>query len=60
MANVVIPLIALMASLLTFFSGFGLGTILMPTMAIFFSVTVAIVMTSIVHSLGILIILGIL
>jgi uncharacterized protein len=40
---------ALMASLLTFFSGFGLGTILLPAFALFFPVEIAIAMTAIVH-----------
>lgn len=40
---------ALLASLLTFFSGFGLGTLLMPVMALFFSVEVAIALTGLVH-----------
>jgi len=47
-----IMIVALLASILTFFSGFGLGTILMPTMAIFFPVAIAIVLTGIVHFLN--------
>jgi uncharacterized protein len=46
---VVISLAALVTSLLTFFSGFGLGTILMPVFAIFFPVDLAIALTGIVH-----------
>ncbi|HBX52899.1 MAG: hypothetical protein A2275_10150 [Bacteroidetes bacterium RIFOXYA12_FULL_35_11] len=46
---IIIPLVALFASVLTFFSGFGLGTILAPVFAIFFPVDVAIAMTGIVH-----------
>jgi len=34
---------------LTFFSGFGLGTLLMPVLAIFFPVELAIMMTAVVH-----------
>ena len=34
----VIPLAAFAASMLTLFSGFGLGTLLMPVVAIFFPV----------------------
>jgi len=46
---IVISLAALTASILTLFSGFGLGTLLMPVVAIFFPVEVAIAMTAIVH-----------
>lgn len=35
--------------MLTFFSGFGLGTILMPVFALFFPVEIAIALTAIVH-----------
>ena len=48
----IIPLVALGASLLTFFSGFGLGTILTPVFAIFFPVEIAIALTAIVHFLN--------
>ena len=40
---------AFIASMLTFFSGFGLGTILLPVFAIFFPVDVAIALTGLVH-----------
>lgn len=49
---IVICAIALLASLLTFFSGFGLGTILTPVFAIFFPVEIAISLTAIVHLLN--------
>ncbi len=49
---IVISLVALFASLLTFFSGFGLGTILLPAFAIFFPVEVAIALTGVVHLLN--------
>lgn len=49
MTQLFIISIALLASILTFFSGFGLGTILLPAMALFFPIAVAIVMTGIVH-----------
>jgi uncharacterized membrane protein YfcA len=39
-------------SLLTFFSGFGLGTILMPVFAIFFPIELAIALTGVVHFLN--------
>ena len=48
----VICVVALIASLLTFFSGFGLGTILTPVFAIFFPVEIAIALTGIVHLLN--------
>ncbi len=38
-----------LAALLTLFSGFGLGTLLMPVVAIFFPVEVAIGITAVVH-----------
>ena len=37
------------AALLTFFSGFGLGTLLMPVVALFFPVDIAIAITAVVH-----------
>jgi uncharacterized protein len=43
---------ALVTSLLTFFSGFGLGTILTPVFAIFFPVEIAIALTGVVHFLN--------
>ncbi len=46
---IVICLVALIASLLTFFSGFGLGTLLMPVFAIFFPLEAAIAFTGLVH-----------
>ncbi len=49
---VAICIAALVASALTFFSGFGLGTILMPVFALFFPVEVAIGLTAIVHFLN--------
>lgn len=51
-AELVIPLVALAASLLTFLSGFGLGTLLMPVFAVFFPLEVAIALTAIVHLLN--------
>ncbi len=49
---VLIALVALMASLLTFFSGFGLGTILTPFFLLFLPVESAILATAIVHLLN--------
>ncbi len=40
---------ALVASLLTFYSGFSLGTILTPIMAIYFLIETAVAMTALVH-----------
>lgn len=49
MELVVIGVVALLASGLTFFSGFGVGTILMPVFALFFPVPLAIAATAMVH-----------
>lgn len=49
LSHLVIAFVALLASGLTLFSGFGLGTILMPVFALFFPVTVAIPATAVVH-----------
>jgi len=49
MEYVIICIVAFLASILTFFSGFGLGTILMPVFAIFFPVELAIALTGVVH-----------
>ncbi|NCC73692.1 MAG: sulfite exporter TauE/SafE family protein, partial [Sphingobacteriia bacterium] len=49
MEYVVIALVASGAAMLTFFSGFGLGTILMPVFALFFPVEIAIALTAVVH-----------
>ncbi|TQV87211.1 sulfite exporter TauE/SafE family protein [Aliikangiella coralliicola] len=45
----IIALVSCIASLLTFFSGFGLGTLLTPVFALFFPVQLAIAATAIVH-----------
>jgi uncharacterized membrane protein YfcA len=58
MIYVVIALTALAASFVTFFSGFGLGTILMPVFALFFDLPTAIALTAIVHLLNNLFKLG--
>lgn len=49
---VILCLAAFLTSLLTFFSGFGLGTILMPVFAVFFPVEIAIALTGVVHFLN--------
>ena len=52
MIYVVVCSVALLASALTFFSGFGLGTLLLPAFAIFFPVEQAVALTAIVHFLN--------
>jgi hypothetical protein len=46
---IIICIAAFLTSILTFFSGFGLGTLLMPIFALFFPVEVAIALTGVVH-----------
>lgn len=60
MEYIVICIIALIASGLTLFSGFGLGTILVPVFAVFFPIDMAIALTAIVHFLNNLFKLGLL
>jgi uncharacterized membrane protein YfcA len=48
----IICISALIASGLTLFSGFGLGTLLLPVFAIFFPIDIAIALTAIVHLLN--------
>src|SRR3989339_222393 len=45
----IITLAAFATAILTFFSGFGLGTILAPVFAIFFPIDLAIALTGVVH-----------
>jgi uncharacterized membrane protein YfcA len=52
MSYLIICLAALISSGLTLFSGFGLGTLLMPVFAVFFPVEIAIALTAIVHFLN--------
>jgi len=49
MEYIVVGVAALLASGLTLFSGFGLGTLLMPVVAIFFPLEIAIAITAVVH-----------
>ncbi len=49
MEIVIVSIVAFVVAILTFFSGFGLGTILTPVMMIFFPVEVAIALTGVVH-----------
>ena len=49
MSFLIICAVAFTASGLTLFSGFGLGTLLMPAFALFFPIEVAVAATAIVH-----------
>ena len=49
MEIVIISIVAFLTAILTFFSGFGLGTILTPVMMVFFPVEIAIALTGVVH-----------
>jgi len=48
----IIGLVAFGASALTFFSGFGLGTLLLPAFALFFTAPIALAATGVVHLLN--------
>lgn len=50
--TVLVCTVALLASLLTFFSGFGLGTLLLPAFALFMPLPQAIAATAVVHGLN--------
>jgi uncharacterized protein len=52
MSYLIICLAAFLASGLTLFSGFGLGTLLLPVMALFFPIDLAIALTAVVHALN--------
>jgi uncharacterized membrane protein YfcA len=52
MRELTVCLVALLASGLTLFSGFGLGTLLMPAFALFVPVPLAVAMTAVVHLLN--------
>ena len=49
MEIILICIVAFLAAILTFFSGFGLGTMLTPVLMIFFPVELAIALTGVVH-----------
>ncbi len=49
MEIIIISLAAFVTAILTFFSGFGLGTILTPVFAIFFPIDLAIALTGVVY-----------
>lgn len=46
---IILAAVAMFSSLLTFYSGFGLGTLLTPVFILFFPVDVAIALTGVVH-----------
>jgi uncharacterized membrane protein YfcA len=52
MDYIFICLVAFIGATLTLFSGFGLGTMLLPVFGLFFPIEIAIVLTSIVHFLN--------
>ncbi|MCM2315118.1 MAG: TSUP family transporter [Thermoanaerobaculia bacterium] len=52
MAWFLIPLVAFFVAALTLFSGFGLGTLLMPAFAVVFPIHVAVAATAVVHILN--------
>lgn len=52
MTYLVVCSVALLASGLTFFSGFGLGTLLLPAFALFFPIERAVALTAVVHFLN--------
>lgn len=49
MSYIIICISALLVSVLTLFSGFGLGTLLMPMFALFFPIEMAVAATAVVH-----------
>jgi uncharacterized membrane protein YfcA len=49
MEYLLVCIVALIASGLTLFSGFGLGTLLLPAFALFFPLPAAVAMTAVVH-----------
>ena len=52
MIYALIAITSLLASFLTFFSGFGLGTLLLPVFAIYYPLPIAIGLTACVHLLN--------
>jgi uncharacterized membrane protein YfcA len=52
MSYLIICTVAFLASALTFFSGFGLGTLLLPAFAVFFAIESAVALTAVVHFLN--------
>lgn len=52
MAHLILGLASLLTSGLTFFTGFGLGTLLLPVFSLFFAVSTAVALTAVVHLLN--------
>ena len=52
MSFLIICTVAALAAVMTFFSGFGLGTLLLPAFALFFAIEKAVALTAIVHFLN--------
>ncbi|MGH8075783.1 MAG: TSUP family transporter [Lysobacter sp.] len=52
MSYLIICTTALLTSALTFYSGFGLGTLLLPAFALFFPIEQAVALTAVVHFLN--------
>lgn len=52
MSVLIVCAVALLASGLTFFSGFGLGTLLLPAFALFYPIELAVALTAVVHFLN--------
>ena len=52
MEILLVCLVAFLASLLTFYSGFGLGTLLLPVFSLFYGVQMAVLLTALVHFLN--------
>jgi len=52
MSALIVCAVALLASGLTFFSGFGLGTLLLPAFALFYPIEQAVALTAVVHFLN--------
>lgn len=52
MSYLIVYIIAFLASGLTFFSGFGLGTLLLPAFSFFFPLDISVALTAIVHLLN--------
>ena len=49
LTGLILAVLAAAVSLLTFFAGFGLGTLLMPAFALFLPLEIAVAATAIVH-----------
>lgn len=52
LSAIIVCAVALLASGLTFFSGFGLGTLLLPAFALFYPIEQAVALTAVVHFLN--------